>query len=207
MSQIQYNDDNFIAYEYKTVTAPRNMESVWKDGYKNFGWKLEKSQAALVKHVWGPIRVMVAPLALLPGTPFAKMVMDHKSETNVELKFKRDRDIPRKSELNRLQSQFESYTQEIDYLEASKSSSAAAVACTVGIIGTVFMAASVFSFLAGMIPLSVLTAVPGFSAWILSYFIYQSVKGSKTKKVIPMIEKQYDNIYEACAKANVLLHP
>lgn len=207
MSETQKNATDFIAYEYKTVKVRRNMESIWTDSFKTFGWKLEKSVPAIIKHVWGPIALMVAPLAIFPGTPFRKMVADHKSETEVELKFKRDRALPKKAELNRLQSQFESHAGEIDNLETSKTSTATAVAYIVGLIGVVFMAFSVFSYLAGMLYFCILMAVPGFAAWILSYFIYQAVKGSRIKKVAPLIEQQYDSIYNVCAKADEILHP
>jgi hypothetical protein len=199
-------DKNFIAYEHRTITVGNDMESIWRDGYKNFGWKLEKNEPAIVKHVWGPILVMLAPLALIPGSPALKMITDHKSEAKVELKFKRSRDIPKKAELNQLQSRFESCAEEIDSLEGSKRSTATATAYLVGLIATVFMAISVFSFLAGSIQLCILAAIAGFTGWILSYFVYQSVKGSRTRRVGPLIERQYDSLYDACARASMLLH-
>ncbi len=205
MSSSQEHENNFVAYEYKTVIVNRDFESVWKDGYRNFGWKLVKNEPAIVKHVWGPLRILLAPLAIFPGSPFAKIVNDHESETKVELKFKRDRNIPGKAELNRYQLQFESHIKEISNLENSKQSAAAAAAYTIGLLGTVFLGASTFSYLTGMIPFTILLAVPGFAGWILSYFIHNAVKGSKSQKVAPLIERQYDALYEVCAKANELL--
>lgn len=32
-----------MAYEYK-INVRHDMESVYRDSYKNFGWKLEKSK-------------------------------------------------------------------------------------------------------------------------------------------------------------------
>lgn len=198
-------ENKFVGYEYKNVTVKGEMETVWRDGYRNFGWKLEKSRPTIVKHIWGPIRVMIAPLAIFPGSHFSKMVRDHESETKVDLIFKRDKYIERKVELNRLQLQFENSAKEIDRLEKSKSTTASIAAYAVGIIGTVFMAGSTFSYLAGMLQLCVILAVPGFAGWILSYFIYKTVKSSKTKKVAPLIEQKYDNIYEICKKASDLI--
>lgn len=37
MSEITRNEANFIGYEYKDVTVKRKMESVYIDGYTNFG--------------------------------------------------------------------------------------------------------------------------------------------------------------------------
>ncbi|AJA47047.1 hypothetical protein CPAST_c09470 [Clostridium pasteurianum DSM 525 = ATCC 6013] len=198
-------ENKFIGYEYKNVTVKSDIESLWTDGYKNFGWNLEKSRPTIVKHAWGPIRVMVSPLAIFPGSHFSKMVRDHESETKVDLIFKRDKDIQRKGDLNRLQLQFENSAKEIDRLEKSKSTTAKIVAYSIGIVGTVFMAGSTFSYLAGMLQLCIILAVPGFAAWILSYFLYKTIKINKTKKLASPIEKQYDNVYEICKEANDLI--
>ena len=68
-------NNNFVGYEYKAVKVPKELESLWNDSMMNFGWQLEKSEPARVKHIWGPLRVMIAPLALIPGTPFRKMII------------------------------------------------------------------------------------------------------------------------------------
>ena len=34
-------ENNFVGYEYKELTVKRDMESVYADGYKNFGWTVE----------------------------------------------------------------------------------------------------------------------------------------------------------------------
>lgn len=41
------NDNSFVGYEYKTAKIPKEQESLWIDSMQNFGWKLEKSEAAL----------------------------------------------------------------------------------------------------------------------------------------------------------------
>jgi len=205
MSDVKKENTNYVGYEHKKVNIRKETEGLWSDSMTNFGWKLEKSEPALVKRLWAPLCIMLAPLAVFPGTPFGKLIRDHKSETHIELTFKRDKNIPRKTELSRLQSQFEAQTNAIESLEDSKSSSATTAAYIVALIGAAFMAASVFTLLGSMLPLSIIMAVPGFACWILPYFIYRSMKDSKTRKVGPQIEKQYDNIYDVCKKANELL--
>lgn len=199
------SNNNFVGYEYKTVKVPKEQESLWSDSMQNFGWELAKSESATVKHVWGPIRLMLAPLALIPGTPFGKMIRDHASETDVELTFKRDKHLSGKAELARLQSQFETSVRGIESLEHSKGSSATIAAYTIGLMGTVFMGISMFTYLAGSLPLMVIMAIPGFLGWILPYFVYKSLKGKKTLIVDPQIEKQHDSIYDICQKANGVL--
>jgi len=121
------------------------------------------------------------------------------------LKFKRDRKIRNKAELSRLQREFDNHIKEIESLEDSKTSGAHIVALIVGIIGSVFMAGAMFSFLAEMIPLMIILAVPAFICWILPYFIYKGVRRKRTTKVTALIETHYDSIYEICEKASGLL--
>jgi hypothetical protein len=206
MSDKHRQEQSFIGYEYKSLIVQMNMESLWRDGYNAFGWKLDKSVPAIKKHLWGPLRILVAPLAIFPGSPFAKMILDHPLETKAELKFKRDRAIRKKAELSQLQSQFEASAVQIENLEISKKSIPTVAASITGLVGTVFMAASVFAYLTGMLQLSILIAIPGFAGWILSYFVYQAVKGSRTRKLAPFIEKEYDTIHETCKKANTFIH-
>lgn len=199
------NDNKFIGYEYKDVVVKREMDCLWKDSYKNFGWIFEESKPAIVKHIWTPIRIMVAPLAILPGSPFINMIRDHESDEKVSLIFKRDNNLRGKVELNRLQLQFENSAKEIERLEKSKSIEAIIVAYIFGIIGTAFMAGSVFSYLAEMLQLSIILSIPGFLGWILPYFLYSKIRSNTIQKVNYIIDKQYDVIHETCKKASKLL--
>lgn len=54
------------------------------------------------------------------------------------------------------------------------------------------------------IVLSIVLAVPGFSGWILPYFVYRRIQEKETKKITPLIEAKYDEIYEICEKGNKL---
>jgi hypothetical protein len=122
------------------------------------------------------------------------------------MKFKRDRKIHNKAELTRLQRQFESCASEIERLEASKSIGASVFAYSTGIVGTAFIAGSVFSYLAGMVPLMIVLAVPGFIGWIVPYFGYLRIQKKKIEQVTPLIDQKYDEIYDVCEKANGLLN-
>lgn len=167
--------NNFVGYEYKDVSVKRDMEALYTDSYQNFGWVLDGTSSSV------------------------------KGIGSVNMKFKRDRKIRNKSELTRLQRQFECSAKEIEALENSKALGASSVAYTVGIVGTAFMAGSVFSYIGGMMLLSIILAIPAFVGWIIPYFCYTHILKGKTEKVTPYIEKQYDIIYEVCKKANLLL--
>ena len=112
-----------------------------------------------------------------------------------------------KVELTRLQRHFEADMQDIFSLENSKTSLATILALVIGILGTAFMAGSVFAVTAEppIIWLCILLAIPAFAGWILPYFVYKKVKEEKIKKVTPYIEEKYDEIYEICEKGHSLL--
>lgn len=54
------------------------------------------------------------------------------------------------------------------------------------------------------VALCILFAIAGFIGWILPYFVYRRVVRKKTKKVTPLIEEKFDEIYEICEKGNRL---
>ena len=178
MGATKRNDNSYIGYEYRDVSVDSNMESLYIDSYECFGWQFEGRQPSL--------------LGITSGT--------------VNLKFKRDRKVINKAELTRLQRHFDSCVSEITRMEQSKTSRASVAAFTIGVIGTAFMAGAVFSYLAGMIVLCIVLAVPAFVGWIVPYFAYRSAFEKKKAKVAPMIEGKYDEIYEICEKANGLLY-
>jgi hypothetical protein len=171
------NEEQFIAYEYKNVTAACGLESIYLDGFRNFGWEPDGS------------------------VPF----FSPKGTAAVMLKFKRNRNIKNKGDLARLERQFESSIQEIAILEKSKTSIASIVAFTVGIIGAAFMAGAVFAYMAGMLPLMVILAIPGFFGWVFPYFCYTGVTAKQVQKTTPLIDKQFDAVYDVCEKAHALL--
>ena len=126
--------------------------------------------------------------------------------TTSTLKFKRDRKITNKAELTRLQREFESHTKEIERIQDSKVIAASVASYGIGILGTVFMVASVFAITAAtpLIPLCIIFAVPGVVGWVMPYFLFNRIKAKKTEQVMPMIDSKYDAIYELCEKASRL---
>ena len=178
MSITMRSERNYIGYEYRDISVESDMESLYIDSYECFGWQFEGRQASL--------------LGLGSGT--------------ANLKFKRDRKVLNKAELTRLQRHFDSCVSEITRMEQSKTNYASVAAFTIGIIGTAFMAGAVFSYLASMIVLCIVLAVPAFIGWISPYFAYRSTFEKKKAKVTPLIESKYDEIYEVCEKASGLLY-
>lgn len=179
----------FIGYEYKEVFTDSSKVSFLLDGYENFGWvqdeKVPEEKGGSL-HTVGP----------------------SKNPKKVVLHLKRNRKILNKMELTRLQRNFEACVDDIEALKRSETSAAAVCALILGILGTAFMAGSVFAVTAKQprIILSILLAVPGFAGWILPYFVYRLMERRQSRKVAPMLEQKYDEIYELCEKGNKLLN-
>lgn len=177
--ELQRNEsqrNDFTGYEYRDITVKKTMQSVYADSFGSFGWIVDGISEAIGK-----------------------------VDSDV-MKFKRDRKIRNKAELTRLQRQFEACTAEIVSLEKSKYIKASAIAYSVGVLGTAFMAGSVFAVTARNIPLCVILAIPGFLGWILPYWIFRSVRGKKTEEITPRIDQKYEELYAVCEKASALLN-
>ena len=118
MKKTEKPQRNFVAYEYKEVSANSSQASFLLDGYENFGWEPDDNlpQSSQSRH---------------PG-----------AEKMMTLRLKRDRKIVNKTELTRLQRNFEACVREIQSLENSKTSKATIWALAAGVIGTAFIACS-----------------------------------------------------------------
>lgn len=127
-------------------------------------------------------------------------------KSTVTLKLKRDRNLPEKAALNRLQKQFEQEMAAAAGLERSKSSVPTVVAMTVGLIGTAFMAGSVFAVNNQMVILCVILAIPGFLGWALGYFSFNWAKARRIEKISPTLLRVYDSAADYCKQAFHLLH-
>lgn len=183
MSEIKNDGHIFVGYEYKQVITKENKISFLIDGYKNFGWIEDEN---------------ISPNSSIITNTYA----------NVVLRLKRNRKIMNRMELIRLQRNFEFCLKEIDHLEKSKTSQAIIYALIVGIVGTAFMAGSVFAITAEppRLGLCIILAIPAFAGWILPYFVYQYIVSKRTEKANLLIEEKLDEIFEVCEKGNKLLH-
>ena len=173
---------SYVGYEYKEIAADSNMVPVLLDGYENFGWELNEN---------------------LPEN----VMRERKGNSQkVLIRLKRDRKIVNKAELTRLQRNFEACIAQIQVLEKRKTSAATVYALILGMIGTAFMAGSTFAVTAQppQLILCIVLAVPGFLGWILPYFLYRMIQEKQIKKLTPLIEAKYDEVYEVCERGNKL---
>ena len=127
------------------------------------------------------------------------------SMDSITMKMQRDRKIKNRAALCDLQRKCEGAFTAIEKLETTKTLKAMAISLGIGIVGTSFMAGSVFAYLASMIPLCILLAIPAFIGWALPYYFYKKIFIETSAKVNIMIDHNYDVIYESCEKARYLL--
>lgn len=167
----------YIGYEYRSLTLPEDRASFVLDGYESFGWVPDPNRPALTRG------------------------------RRVTLYLKRDRKLINKAELTRLQRHFEACLQEEARLLKAPGQTAALWALCIGILGSAFLAGSVFAVThqPPLYALMVLLAVPGFAGWVLSFFVHRRVLYARTEKLRPLLEAQYDQMDRLCEKGHALL--
>lgn len=175
----------FTAFEYASVRAPRDLESLYQDTYRGFGWIVESTELA------DPVR----PLPLTPAI----------QPTTITLKLKRDRNIRSRQMVQSLQRKAEESLTTISRLEKSKTTRAIAVAVTLGIVGAGLLAGSIFLMNGGLLVLSILLGVVGLVGWVGGFLAYLGVKSRRAATVAPLIDREFDALYETTGQAARLL--
>jgi hypothetical protein len=174
-STLSRSDSDFVAYEYTTIRVERDLEPLYKDAYSNFGWIVEG---------YGPS---------LPNV------------TLVSVKLKRDRRIKNRPMVLELQRQCENALTSITSLEKAKTTTAMAWSLGLGIVGSALLAGAVFAINADLIVLSIPLGALGLVGWTAGYLAHSRVKASKTAQLAPLIDRQYDVVYETGEQASRLL--
>ena len=168
--------NGYVAYEYLTLQAPRSLEPVYKDSFQNFGWFFEDYSPNL-----GNV-------------------------SSVNLKFKRNRRIKNRPVVMELQRKCQSALETINRLERSRGVSAFVTAMTIGIMGCGILAGSVFAATAESWVLCFVLGIPGLLLWLVGYLSYNMVYSRKSAKVAPLIDREYEIVYETTEQANSILN-
>lgn len=169
--------NGYVSYEYKEVAAPEKAVSMLLDGYESFGWTQDPRHPA----AGGGERVV--------------------------LHLRRSRKLVNRMELTRLQRNFECSLEEIGRLERTKTRAALFWALLVGLAGTAFMAGAVFAVTAQppRYLLMAVLAVPGFAGWAAPCLLYRRILQAESRRVQPLIEEKYEEIFQLCEKGHALL--
>lgn len=184
---------DFVAYEYLSINVTSEKEALYTDCYENFGWRLTNS---------------ASNNGLIDKEDYYINNYNINNNRLVNLKFKRDRKIPNKAKIINLQNKCENGLKELNRLEKEPSSKGSIYAVIISIIGTIFLAISVFAITASnpIYVLSVITGIIGLICWFLSYPVYKKIKTKQVLINTSLIEEQYNIIYDSCEQAQKLLN-
>lgn len=179
------NKNEFILYEYMELHVLEEEYSCLLDSYKNFGWILDNNRE---EHI--------------PVTQVQVSTM-HKRY----LYLKRNKAIINRMELTRLQQNFQDVFDEIKILKQKKTIKATCKAIYTGLVGTAFMALSVFAISATPpnIFLCILFAIPALIGWTLPLLVYPNELKKQAKKLDPIILKKEEELDLICKKGYNLL--
>lgn len=135
-----------------------------------------------------------------------KLIESREGLDGANIKFKRDREIENRKELQDCQKKFNEEIANIENLTVQKTRMANLASIITGFVGTAFMAGATFAYLAPtpMIALMIPLAIVGFVGWIAPYFMYKAIKKKQSLKVEAPIEQSFENIYEICSRARKL---
>lgn len=188
MKNIETKD--FVAYEYLSINVTSEKEALYTDCYENFGWRLTNNSNGLVDK---------EDYYINNSNVNGKKI--------VNLKFKRDRKIPNKAKVISLQKKLENGLKELERLESEPTTKGSIYAVIIAVIGTIFLALSVFSITATnpMIIIGIITGIIGLTGWFLSYPVYKKIKTKQENINTPLIEEQYNDIYDSCEQAKKII--
>ncbi|MDQ7991619.1 MAG: hypothetical protein AAGC63_08950 [Propionicimonas sp.] len=165
----------YVGYEYLTVTTDRDLEPLYADTYRSFGWIIESTTTSV------------------PNLH------------TVTIKLKRDRDLRNRPLVTELQRKAENALTAIRDLEKSRTTAATCTALAIGVTGSAFLAGSVFAIEADLWALSIPLGGIGLLGWLAGYLAHGRVKSRKTAQTTPLIEAQYEIVYKASEQASRLL--
>ncbi|MHC9043298.1 hypothetical protein ACYX8G_01870 [Microbacterium saperdae] len=174
----------YVAYEYTSIRAPRALESLYQDTYRGFGWIVESTELA------GSIRPLPLTSPMHPSS--------------ITLKLKRERGIRNRPLVQELQRKAEKSLAQIARLERSKTSTATSTAIGFGIVGSAFLAGSMFSMNSGLIALSIVLGAVGLLLWLGGFIAHNIVKNKRATQVAPLIDREHDILYDATVQASRL---
>lgn len=180
---------DFVAYEYLSINVTSEKEALYIDCYENFGWKLTSSNGLVDKEDY--------------------YINNHVNNNQlINLKFKRNRKMPNKAKVVTLQKKCENGLKELTRLEREPNSKGSIYAVITSIIGTIFLAISVFCITAQnpLYIIGALVGIIGLIGWFLAYPVYKKVKTKQEVINTPLIEEQYNAIYDCCEQAQKALN-
>ena len=197
------NKESFVGYEYKTVNATRDSAGMYIDCMENFGWSLVENDGYNVQDLLSSLNPVnfgrnIASVAQTFGeTADAAPAMT--------LKFKRDRRIENKQQLEKLEREYEDALSAIQKAERKNIAQTMGISLGTGIIGTAFIGLAVYNFVFSNTVLGVVFAAIGAVGWAIGFFSNMKIGKKKSTQTEPYVQEQLNIVYSTCEKAHALL--
>ena len=181
------NKENFVAYEYKNVTVKRNSAGMYIDCMENFGWTLVENDGYDVQ----ALLTKLNPVNLGKNIANAAQSFGETADPSetMTLKFKRDRRIENKPQLEKLEREYEESLSAINKAERKNVAQTMGISLGTGIIGTVFIGLAVYNFIFSNIVLGVLFAAVGAVGWAIGFFSNMKVGKKKSVQTEPYVQE------------------
>lgn len=174
--------EDYIVYEYVSINVRKNMVHKYIDFYRNFGWiyinDIEKRDY------------------------YINDIPDLNTE---KMNFKRNRNINKKDELNKLQEKCEKAILRIDNLEKMPQILAQVYSLNMGFIATAFIVMSIFMAIKNIWWAMILSGIIGLISCVFPYPIYKKVLEQNAKENKNKIEEQYEIIGDIYEQAKEIL--
>lgn len=170
-----------IVYEYISINVRKDLEPIYIDSYKNFGWIHIKEEKR-------------------------DYYINSNPNLNItEIKFKRNAKINNKEELQKLQRRCEKAFLTVNRLEKVPQALAMSYSLSIGIFAAIFIALSTLSIIGKMWFSAILCGIIGIIGCVFPYSIYKNVKNRKETETKKQIEEQQNIIYETYEQARKIL--
>ena len=197
------NKENFVVYEYKDINVKRDTAKMHVDCMKNFGWTLVENNGYIIQDLLANLN----PVNL--GRNIANTAQSFGETADaiptVTLKFKRDRRIENKQQLDKFEMEYEKAFSDISKIERNNTAYTMGTALGAGIVGTAILGLAAYSFISANTVMGVILAVFGFAGWGIGFFAHRMVQKKKTMKTEPKIQEHLDLAYSACEQAHALM--
>ena len=174
--------EDYTVYEYVSINVRKNLVHKYIDFYKNFGWIHINNKEKRDYYI--------------------NDIPDLNTE---EINFKRDRNINKKEELNKLQEKCEKAFLTIDNLEKMPQILAQVYSLNMGFIAAAFITISVLMAVNNNWCAMVICGIIGLIGCIFPYPIYKKVLEKKKEENKTKIEEQYSIINNVNGQAKEIL--
>jgi len=197
------NKESFVGYEYKTVNATRDSAGMYIDCMENFGWSLVENDGYNVQDSLSSLN----PVNFGRNIASAAQTFGETADAApaMTLKFKRDRRIENKQQLEKLEREYEDALSAIQKAERKNIAQTMGISLGTGIIGTAFIGLAVYNFVFSNTVLGVVFAAIGAVGWAIGFFSNMKIGKKKSTQTEPYVQEQLNIVYSTCEKAHALL--